>query len=108
LSNKSFIFVPFKHKLYSSWLFVVVPIMRTPFIKERPPMTEDQAKARFMVLNLVRLMAIGFVIAGLANVQGKLWAGLSPGLGYVLAAIGVVDFFFAPKFLKKYWQNEDQ
>jgi hypothetical protein len=71
-------------------------------------MTEDQAKARFMVLNLVRLMAIGFVLAGMANVQGKLWAGLSPGLGYVLTAIGVIDFFFAPKFLKKYWQNEDQ
>jgi hypothetical protein len=68
-------------------------------------MSEAVAKQRFMILNLVRLIAIGFVMAGAANVSGKLLPDYAPWLGAVLLVIGMVDFFFAPMLLKKYWRK---
>jgi hypothetical protein len=70
-------------------------------------MTEEQAKRRFMMLNLVRLVALGFVMAGAANVSGKLLPDLAPMLGYVLLVVGALDFFLAPKILKDYWAKTD-
>ncbi len=71
-------------------------------------MTEEQAKRRFVTLNVVRLAAIGIVMVGIANMGEKLLPGLSPGLGIVLLIIGCVDFFFAPMLLKRMWQKQDQ
>lgn len=71
-------------------------------------MTEEQAKRRFMLLNLVRLFALLFVMAGAANVAGKWLPDLAPGLGLVLMIVGLVDFFGAPMILKRMWQNEDK
>jgi hypothetical protein len=69
-------------------------------------MTEDQAKRRFKILNLVRLGAVVCVFAGIANAGGKLFPDLAPGLGFVLMIIGMVDFFFAPILLKAYWRRD--
>jgi hypothetical protein len=71
-------------------------------------MTEDEAKRRFMLLNLVRLTALGFVMAGAANVAEKLLPEFAPVLGFVLLVIGVVDFFIAPVLLKKYWRQRGE
>lgn len=71
-------------------------------------MTEEQAKQRFLVLNLVRLSGLIIAFAGIANVGGKLAPDLAPGLGLVLLIMGTVDFFFAPMLLKRAWQNQDQ
>jgi hypothetical protein len=71
-------------------------------------MTEEQAKQRFMLLNLVRFSAIALVFAGIANIGGKLLPSLMPGLGLVLVVAGVVDFFVAPMLLKKMWQKNGQ
>jgi hypothetical protein len=68
-------------------------------------MNEAEAKQKFMLLNLVRLIAIGFVMAGAANVAGKLLPEYAPGLGAVLLVIGMADFFFAPMLLKRYWRK---
>ena len=68
---------------------------------------EDQARQRFMILNLVRFGAIAFVFAGAATVSGKLLPDLSPALGYVLLIVGVLDFFLAPVLLKRSWRNPD-
>ncbi len=70
-------------------------------------MTEEEARKRFMLINLVRLTALGFVMAGAANVAEKLLPEYAPVLGYALLVIGVIDFFFAPILLKRYWRQRD-
>lgn len=71
-------------------------------------MNEDKAKARFMLLNLVRLSGVALMFAGLANVSGKLLPELAPVLGGVLMVVAMADFFVAPMILKKIWQNQDR
>jgi len=71
-------------------------------------MSEDQAKQRFMLLNLVRLSGLILVMVGLANVMGKLAPDLAPWFGRVLLVMGVADYYFAPMVLKRAWRNGDQ
>lgn len=70
-------------------------------------MSEEQAKQRFMILNLVRFSALAFIFAGAANVSGKLLPDLAPVLGYGLLIIGAIDFFLAPVMLKRLWRSPD-
>lgn len=68
---------------------------------------EEQARTRFMILNLVRLSSVAMVFAGIANIAGKLLPDLSPFLGYVLFIAGALDFFLAPVLLKRGWRTPD-
>jgi hypothetical protein len=68
-------------------------------------MTEEQARRRFMLLNMVRLAGLAMVMAGVANLGGKLLPEFTPMLGYVLLVAGAVDFFIAPVLLKKAWRG---
>jgi hypothetical protein len=70
-------------------------------------MSEELAKKRFMILNLVRFSALAFIFAGAANIGGKLLPELMPTLGYVLLVIGAVDFFLAPVLLKRMWRTPE-
>jgi hypothetical protein len=70
-------------------------------------MTEELAKKRFMILNLVRFSALAFIFAGAANIGGKLLPELTPTLGYVLLVIGAIDFFLAPVLLKRMWRTPE-
>lgn len=70
-------------------------------------MNEEQAKKRFMILNLVRFSALAFIFAGAANIGGKLLPELMPVLGYVLLVIGATDFFLAPVLLKRLWRTPE-
>ena len=67
---------------------------------------EIVARRRFMILNLVRLGALAMLMAGLANLAGKLLPGYAPTLGTVLVIIGAVDFFIAPIVLKRAWRRD--
>jgi hypothetical protein len=71
-------------------------------------MTEEEAKKRFMQLQLVRLLGVAFVMAGAANVAGKWLPDLAPWLGLILMINGAVDFFVLPMLLKKKWQNPSE
>lgn len=68
-------------------------------------MNEDDtlARNRFMLLNLARIGGLAMVLIGLAIHYGKIpapeWAG------YLLMAVGLVDFFFLPKLLARKWRN---
>ncbi len=68
---------------------------------------EELAKKRFLALNMVRLAAIGIVMAGIANISGKLLPDMTPWLGYFLLTIGAVDYFIVPTFLKRRWRTPD-
>jgi hypothetical protein len=70
-------------------------------------MSEELAKKRFNKLNFTRLLGLLFVMAGAANVTGKLLPSLTPWLGYVLLVNGAVDFFLLPVMLKAKWRNQD-
>ncbi len=69
-------------------------------------MTEEQAKRRFLILNMVRLGGLIIVMLGIANVNGKLLPELAPWLGGFLMAAGATDFFFAPMLLKRGWTDD--
>ncbi len=69
-------------------------------------MTEEQAKRRFLMLNMVRLGGLITVMLGIGNVNGKLLPAFSPWLGAVLMIIGAADFFFAPMLLKRKWTDD--
>jgi hypothetical protein len=70
-------------------------------------MTEEQAKSRFMLLNLTRLGGLACVMAGAANIVGKFLPDLAPFLGYAFLVAGAVDFFAAPILLKRMWRKQD-
>ncbi|MEE9432966.1 MAG: hypothetical protein V3V15_01850 [Sphingorhabdus sp.] len=71
-----------------------------------PVEKEQRAFGRFQILNISRFVAVGFVMAGAANIVGKFMPEYSPILGYTLLVIGVVDFFLMPVALKKMWAQQ--
>ncbi len=71
-------------------------------------MNEEKAKQRFMILQVTRLFALGMVMAGIANIGGKLLPDSTPTLGYALLIFGAVDFFVAPMAFKRMWQDQDR
>jgi hypothetical protein len=69
---------------------------------------EKLARQRFMMLNIIRFIGVACTFAGVANIAGKLFADLTPYLGYVLLLNGVVDVLLAPMLLKRAWANQDR
>ena len=69
---------------------------------------EAIARKRFFLLNLVRLFALAMVMAGAANLAGKLWPAYTPTLGTVLFILGAADFFLAPLLLKRLWARDSR
>ena len=69
-------------------------------------MTEDQAKRRFLVLSLMRAIAMATVLFGVVIIAGKTRA--DPSVGYLIFVIGAINFFIIPRWLKKAWQAHGQ
>lgn len=70
---------------------------------------EQLWKRRFMIFMAARLagllmLAFGVVIA----LSDLVREGGSPLLGAFIALLGGIDAVFAPKMLKKVWEQEDQ
>jgi hypothetical protein len=68
-------------------------------------MSEDDklARRRFMLLNLVRLAGLAMVLVAIAIHYGKLSA--PEAVAYVLAIVGLADFFFMPNVLARKWRT---
>jgi hypothetical protein len=66
-------------------------------------MSEDQAKARFLALQLIRLIGVAMAVFGLLIIAGK--TSLPVEVGYVLFVIGLLDAMFAPIVLTKRWKS---
>ena len=66
-------------------------------------MTDDPARARFFILQLVRMAGVAMVLLGLAITQGAI--DLPPAIGVVLVAAGFIDVFFVPRMLAKRWKS---
>jgi len=65
----------------------------------------DPAAARFAVINAVRLLGVGCVLAGMLMANGRLFAGLPGWVTYLLLANGLVDVFVIPLFLARKWRT---
>lgn len=72
--------------------------------------SEDEriARGRFMIINFVRLAAIGIAFVGAANIGGHLLPEYAPLLGQCLIAVAAIDFFLAPVLLKRIWRSKGQ
>jgi hypothetical protein len=72
-----------------------------------PNEREAQAKQRFTMLNMVRLLGAASALAGAANIGGKLLPDFTPWLGYFLILNAMIDIFVIPALLKKSWARGD-
>ncbi len=66
---------------------------------------DTQARQRLVVLTVLRFSGIALVMAGFAIVRGLIdlpWA-----VGAVLAVVGMLEFFFLPRFIARRWNAGD-
>ena len=68
---------------------------------------EQLARTRFTMLTICRFMDLALVLAGLANINGKLLPEFAPSLGMVLVVVGAFGFFAVPIFAKRMWAKQD-
>lgn len=66
---------------------------------------EAKAQQRFIVLNTLRFSGIALIMLGFAIVRGLIdlpWAA-----GAVIAVVGMLEFFFLPRFVARGWNIGD-
>lgn len=64
---------------------------------------DDQAKARWMTIQIVRWTGLGLFIVGLLVFAGRIDL---PGIaGYVLMGVGLIDALFVPTLLARRWKT---
>lgn len=69
---------------------------------------EELWRRRFQVFMLVRLFGLAVFIFGVFVIYSDLLRpGGWPALGAILAIIGALDSVFAPRLLKKIWEQQD-
>ena len=70
---------------------------------------EDIWRRRFRAFVLVRLFGLATFIAGVAVMYTDLLRpGGWPAVGAILAIMGALDAVFAPKMLRKTWEQQDR
>ncbi len=71
--------------------------------------SDDIWRKRFQLFLLVRLFGLATFLLGIAIAYTDL---LRPGgwplVGGLIAIAGAIDAVFAPRLLRKYWQQQDQ
>lgn len=68
----------------------------------------DPAAGRFAVMQLVRFSGALLALAGVLVIVGKAsWLPQLPeAAGYVLVAVGLIDFYLAPMLLARRWKSK--
>jgi membrane protein implicated in regulation of membrane protease activity len=72
---------------------------------------DDEAlwRKRLLIYSLVRLGGVAIFFLGLAIIYTNLLRqGGWPQVGAVVAILGVIDAFFAPRLLKRAWNEQDR
>lgn len=70
---------------------------------EHTPAHEDAARARFYMINAVRIGGAAMVIVGLLIANRVI--DLPEVAGWIFAAVGMVEFFVVPKMLARKWRT---
>jgi hypothetical protein len=69
---------------------------------------ENQWRRRFFAYSAVRLAGLAIFFFGLAVAYSNLLReGGWPRLGAIIAILGAIDTVFAPRLLKKGWDQQD-
>jgi hypothetical protein len=69
---------------------------------------EDLWRRRFHLFMLVRLVGLATFFRGVAIISTDLLReGGWPAVGAILAVFGTLDAVFAPRVLKKVWEQQD-
>ena len=66
---------------------------------------DAKAQQRLIVLTALRFSGLALVMFGFAIVRGRIdlpWA-----VGAVLAVVGMLEFFFLPRFVARRWNARD-
>jgi membrane protein implicated in regulation of membrane protease activity len=72
-------------------------------------MDDDVARRRLLLYSLVRLAGLAVFFLGLAIIYTNLLRpGGWPQVGAIVAIMGVIDALFAPRLLKRAWDEQDQ
>ncbi|GAA3904505.1 hypothetical protein GCM10022276_23900 [Sphingomonas limnosediminicola] len=72
-------------------------------------MDEDVAKRRLLLYMLVRFIGLAIFFLGMAIIYTDLLRpGGWPQVGAIVAILGVIDSFFAPRLLKRAWDEKDR
>jgi hypothetical protein len=70
---------------------------------------EDLWKRRFHAFMAVRLFGLATFLLGIAIIYTDLLReGGWPAVGGILVIVGTIDAVFAPRLLKKLWQQQDR
>jgi hypothetical protein len=71
-------------------------------------MTEDDtlARNRFFALNAIRLGGLAVILVAIAIHYGKI--EVPQVLAYILAPIGLFEFFFLPNIVARKWRTPDR
>ncbi|HKX92013.1 MAG TPA: hypothetical protein VJM15_06260 [Sphingomicrobium sp.] len=74
----------------------------------KEPTNEALWRQRFLIYSAVRLAGLAIFFLGIAIAFSDLVReGGWPRLGAIIAIMGVIDAIFAPRMLKKLWDQED-
>ena len=66
-------------------------------------------KRRFLIFMLIRLAGLATFLLGIAIAYSDLVReGGWPAVGAIIAIMGAIDSVFAPRLLKKHWDQEDR
>jgi hypothetical protein len=73
-------------------------------------MADDEVwRKRLLIYSLVRASGLAIFFLGIAIMFSNLVRqGGSPQLGAIVAICGVIDALFAPRLLKKAWDEQDR
>src|SRR5438067_2380273 len=72
-------------------------------------MDDDTARRRLLIYTLVRFGGTAIFLAGVAIIYTNLVRpGGWPQLGAIVAILGVIDAFVAPRLLKRAWDVRDR
>ena len=73
-------------------------------------MADEQVwKQRFLIYNLARLVGLATILLGMLIGYTNLFReGGWPVVGLIIAFLGAVDAIFAPRLLKKAWDEQDR
>jgi hypothetical protein len=63
----------------------------------------DPARARFLIIQMLRLSGVALAVLGAAILAGKI--ALPELAGYLFLFVGVVDALFAPPLLARIWRT---
>lgn len=71
-------------------------------------MDDETASQRLVIYSLVRMAGVAIFFLGIGIMYTNLLRpGGWPQVGAIVAIMGVIDSFFAPRLLKKYWDDQD-